>query len=138
MYEQKYGKISKGMCACHKCDNPARINPEHIFIGTNKYNLMDMSKKKRSGGGVSKKFKATRISDNYNEISNNQHEFARKYDLNVSHINSCLRGKIININTKDKEYLITRLTQIGELSDRIGKIINPDRTCPTIGAKKFS
>lgn len=47
MYENKYGEIPKGMCACHKCDNPNCINPRHIFVGTNKDNSEDMVQKRR-------------------------------------------------------------------------------------------
>ena len=31
----------------HRCDNPACFNPEHLFIGSQHDNLMDMSRKKR-------------------------------------------------------------------------------------------
>lgn len=94
MYEQKYEEIPKGLCACHSCDNPACINPDHIFIGTLKDNSKDMSIKGRSGGSHPiKKFRATNTINGYEEFSNNQHEFARKYNLNVCHLNSCLNNK---------------------------------------------
>jgi len=47
MYENKHGPIPKEMCACHKCDNPNCINPDHIFIGSNKNNSEDMVQKGR-------------------------------------------------------------------------------------------
>jgi len=41
------GEISDGLYACHKCDNPACCNPRHIFLGTQRENMIDSSKKGR-------------------------------------------------------------------------------------------
>lgn len=46
-YEITNGPIPKGLLGCHKCDNTLCVNPDHIFIGTQKDNLEDMRRKGR-------------------------------------------------------------------------------------------
>lgn len=46
-YEKEFGEIPSGKVVCHKCDNPECTKPNHLFLGTQKDNMSDCSKKGR-------------------------------------------------------------------------------------------
>ncbi len=47
-YALYIGEIPKGLLVLHKCDTPACLNPEHLFLGTQKENMQDCKRKGRT------------------------------------------------------------------------------------------
>ena len=47
VWEFYRGEIPCGALLCHTCDNPNCVNPEHLFVGTQKDNMQDASAKGR-------------------------------------------------------------------------------------------
>jgi len=51
-YEYYYGIPPNNMEVCHKCDNPACVNPNHLFLGSKRDNQLDKIAKNRQARGT--------------------------------------------------------------------------------------
>lgn len=62
-YELHKGKIPDGLDICHSCDNRKCVNPDHLWTGTHRENMMDCLKKglgNRANGEKAPKSKLTK------------------------------------------------------------------------------
>jgi len=90
IYEERFGDIPTGMLVCHKCDNPACINPEHLWLGTFVDNMADkIQKRRQSGAKGMKNFNAKLTESDVLAIIASQRprkELAKDYKVVQSHI----------------------------------------------------
>ena len=97
-YELTKGIIPKGMLVCHHCDNPKCINPQHLFLGTNSDNTLDMHQKGRAKDQYGEKNKTAKLSIDsvriIRESNKTQTELGKEFGVSRRCIN-----KIINCLT---------------------------------------
>lgn len=82
----------------HKCDNRRCINPDHLFLGTNKENVQDRDSKGRQARGE-KNHKSKLTETDVKRIrrlvasGTRQSQLAKEYGVNFSTIFHIIQGK---------------------------------------------
>ena len=94
-WEIHFGKIPVGLVVCHKCDNTLCVNPNHLFLGTNKDNMQDAKVKNRLARG--KRNSMCKLSDEdvvgiKKSKELNLSQLARKYNVSYTTISRIVGG----------------------------------------------
>lgn len=98
------GKIPQGLFVLHHCDNRSCVNPAHLFLGDQKTNMADMTKKGRRAhiapkGEQQGNSKLTEkdvilIRTRYARGNVSQRKIAREHGVSKSLIGYIVRGEI--------------------------------------------
>lgn len=97
-YAAENGPIPDGMFVCHACDNPACVNPAHLFLGTDQDNKNDMYRKRRHVFGEKHPLRKL-TTDVVLKIRQDaksgmsQRNIARKYNTQRSQVSLIANGK---------------------------------------------
>lgn len=91
------GDIPEGMHVLHYCDNPPCVNPDHLWLGTNRDNMDDKIAKDRQLRGSDTSvalFDETQVAEirrNYTGAYGEQAALAKKYGCHIGTIGAIVR-----------------------------------------------
>jgi len=91
------GEIPDGMYVCHSCDNPACVNPDHLFLGTAADNSRDMREKGRSQRGERNGSRTKLTDSDILTIRNSSEHYmilAERFDVSKCYIHKIKRKEV--------------------------------------------
>jgi hypothetical protein len=91
-----YGAFPKNE-ACHTCDKPACVRPDHLFDGTHRENMIDASKKGRMAKAGTKLAKLTRddipLIHHMHKNGLAYRTIGKVFSVDESTIRACINGR---------------------------------------------
>lgn len=87
---------SADQVVCHRCDNPACVNPDHLFAGTRADNSRDMAKKGRSTIGEQNpmaKLSASDVLAIRSDASTSAPDLAKQYGVSPETVRNYRSGR---------------------------------------------
>ena len=95
-----FGEIPKGMLVLHKCDNKICSNPDHLFLGTDRDNILDYLKKYKKNtisisgeNNMHSKLKKEHVLYIRNNSQVKRKELSKMFDVSLTCINDILLNK---------------------------------------------
>jgi len=95
-YLLKDKEYDQSLCVLHSCDKPSCVNPDHLFLGTQKENMQDKLNKNRQAKGLSisgvlTEEDALSIIDLYKQ-GNTQRYISSLFNINQSQVSKIVSG----------------------------------------------